>query len=98
MLTATFFEDAVRIITEFTPQVRCPSAWLTYEQYNYLVASRGVASVISYAVLILSIVLQLGGSVSIIAQYKTSWAVGALISVLIMQATAFQLLLLTSYV
>jgi len=77
MLTATFMEDAVRIITEFTPQL------------NFLVASRGCPTIIAYFVLVFSVVMQIGGSVSIIAQLKTPIAVGGLIGVIFMQTLAY---------
>eukprot|EP00658_Telonema_sp_P-2_P022692 TRINITY_DN19075_c0_g1_i2.p1 TRINITY_DN19075_c0_g1~~TRINITY_DN19075_c0_g1_i2.p1 ORF type:complete len:267 (+),score=50.16 TRINITY_DN19075_c0_g1_i2:233-1033(+) len=77
MLTATFLEDAVRIITEFNPQLK------------FLALSRGMPSAISYFVLFFSVLVSLGGSAAIIAQRKTSWAVGGLISVLLMQTVAY---------
>merc|ERR1712166_547069 len=77
MLTATFLEDAVRILTEFTPQL------------NFLVSSRGLPSALSYFVLIFSVLTQISGSVMIVAQFKTSLAVARLIVVLLMQTVAY---------
>ena len=92
MLTATFMEDAVRIITEFTPQATLPLAFSSLNQpavlqLNFLVASRGCPTIIAYFVLVFSVVMQIGGSVSIIAQLKTPIAVGGLIGVIFMQAS-----------
>jgi len=77
MLTATFFEDAFRILTDFSPQ------------YKFLVFSRGLPWIISGFILVASVIIQLIGSVAIITRLRVPWAVGGLTTVLLTQTIAY---------
>jgi len=77
MLTATFFEDAFRIVTDFSPQ------------YKFLVYQRSIPWVIAWIILVSSVGIQLVGSCAIIGRIKTPFAVGGLIAVLLTQTIAY---------
>jgi len=77
LLTATFLEDGYRIIVDFNQQMK------------FLTLSRGMWSWLAFTVLVVSVVVQFGGSGALIAKQYLSFAVVGLSSVLILQTLCY---------
>jgi uncharacterized membrane protein YphA (DoxX/SURF4 family) len=80
LLTLTFLEDSVRMITQWD------------DQNAYLQNYQGMAWGVSHAFLITNIILMIGGSVCAILKKFTTLAVGALSFVVVIQTIGYGLL------
>jgi len=80
LIVVTFLEDALRIVTQWSDQI-----W-------YLQRHRGFPWGLSHTFLILNVITMLAGSGAIITKRYTEYAVGGLLSVVIIQGFGYGLI------